>query len=118
MGNIPGEGGVPMSALVPQATWQLPADVLALAAQLGVSASLDPLLEATRRIYPTARSIQVRAEQDPEIANDRYIVFEVCVPQEDISDYHQAQRRWTEELFRICPPVRSIPFCLFLIPVG
>jgi hypothetical protein len=33
-------------------TWQWPADVLAFAARNQVSAYLDPLLEATGRLFP------------------------------------------------------------------
>ena len=47
--------------------WQWPADVLDFAARSQVAGYLDPLLEATRRLFPTARDLRVMLEADPEI---------------------------------------------------
>jgi hypothetical protein len=77
-----------MSTLsVPRTAWQWPADVLAFAAQHQVQATLDPLLEATRQVFPTARSVRLFLELDPEIRDDRHIVFEVQVPHQILPSY-------------------------------
>jgi len=99
-------------------TWQWPADVLTFAAQHQVAAYLDPLLAATRQVYPTAQSARVFLEDDPEIRDDWHIVFEVRVPQVDIPDYVAAVHSWTREMFRICPAPLVCIFRLTLLPVA
>ena len=83
--------------------WQWPADVLEFAAQRQVSAYLDPLLEATRRLYPTARLLRVRVEQDPELRDERWILIEVFAPAADVPSITPAVHAWNNEVFRICP---------------
>jgi len=95
----------------------LPADVLDFAARHQVDTYLDPLVVATRQVYPTAHSLRVFLEDDPEIRDDWHIVIEVEVPQADIPHYVQAQHRWTDELYRICPAPRVCLFRLTLIPL-
>jgi hypothetical protein len=90
---------VPVSPLAH--TW--PADVLAFAVQNKVDAYLDPLLDATLKLFPTARSIENFLEDDPEIRDDTYIVFEVRVPRTDVPDFVQMQHAWIDELNRVCP---------------
>jgi hypothetical protein len=108
-----------MSTLsAPRTAWQWPADVLAFASQHQVQAHLDPLLEATRQVFPTARSVRVSLELDPEIRDDRHIVFEVQVPQKNVPSYVKAQDFWTDELYRLCPAPLVCLFRLALIPVG
>jgi hypothetical protein len=43
---------------VTETAWQWPADVLAFAADSQVQEYLEPLLEATRRVYPTLRTLK------------------------------------------------------------
>jgi hypothetical protein len=108
-----------MSALVPtsaQASWQWPADVLEFARSAGVEARLQPLLDATRQLFPTAWSLRVSVEDDPEIRDDRHIVLEAEVPAAAISDHVTVKRFWNEELLRICPPALSCTFRLILTP--
>jgi hypothetical protein len=108
-----------MSTLVPgPKTWPWPTEVLDFAHRHQVAAYLDPLLEATRQVFPTARELKVLLEADPELRDDWHIVFEVCVPSADLTDYLQAQHRWTGELYRICPAPLVGTFRLTLVPVG
>jgi hypothetical protein len=107
-----------MSAVIPPVTsWTWPPEVLDFARRQQVAAYLDPLLDAIRRLFPTAQSVRVFVEGDPDIRDDYHIVFEVAVPHHDIPDYVQARRRWTEELFRICPRPLVCTFRFILIPV-
>ena len=104
-----------MSAPLPAvAAWQWPADVLEFAAKENVRQYLDPLLEATRRVFPTARDIQVSLEADPEIRDDWHIVFDVRVPNLSPSEGLAAQNRWNTELFRCCPAPLVCTFRLAL----
>jgi hypothetical protein len=92
-------------ALVPRdaTAWQWPADVLDFAARHQVDRYLHPLLEAIRQLFPTAQSLKVFLEGDPELHDVWQIVFEVEVPQADVPDYIKARHSWSNELFRICP---------------
>jgi len=107
-----------MSVLSTATTWQWPADVLDFAARHQLDSYLDPLLAATRKVYPTARSLRVSLELDPELRDEWSIVFDVDVPQTDIPNYVSALRRWSDELFRICPAPLVCTFRLVLTPVG
>ena len=80
----------------------LPAEVSAFADEQGVAAYLPAVLERTRRVFPAARRLAVLVADDPEIPDDRHIVFEVDVPL-TVPEALAAERRWSEELFQICP---------------
>jgi hypothetical protein len=41
---------------------------------------------------PTAQSISIRLEEDPEIRDDYHLVFEVRVPRADVPDFGAAKR--------------------------
>jgi hypothetical protein len=99
------------------ATWPWPMEVLDFAARHQVDSCLDPLLTATRRVYPTLRSLRVSLERDPELRDEWHILFEVEVPKSDLPHYVQAQHAWGEELFRLCPAPLVCNFSLALIPV-
>jgi hypothetical protein len=80
----------------------LPPEVSAFAEEQGVGAYLLGVLELTRRVFPDARRFTVLVEDDPEIAGDRHIVFELDVPL-TIPQSLAAEWCWSEELFRLCP---------------
>jgi hypothetical protein len=107
-----------MSALVPTTpTWQWSPEVLQFAASRQVAPYLDPFLEATRKVFPTARELKVFVEADRELRDVTWIVFEAYVPQVDIPNYLDAKHRWSDELGRICPGPLVTTFALTLIPV-
>jgi hypothetical protein len=56
-----------------------PADVVAFAAANKVEDCLQPLLEATHRIFPTARFVKVEIDDDPELRDQRHILYNVQV---------------------------------------
>lgn len=89
-------------------------EVLAHAAEVGVAAYLEPVLEMTRRLFPAARRVGVLVEDDPEIAGVRFLVIEVDVAGLDPNQAAGAQRQWTQELFRCCPSTHVNYFCLGL----
>jgi len=104
-----------MSVLSSTPTWTWPADVLAFAAEQRVDSYLEPLREATVRLFPMAKKIAVSLELDPEIRDLRWIVFEVGARDADIPDYVAAMRAWHDELFRICPARLTHNFCQNLV---
>ena len=89
-----------------------PADVLAFAAERGVTEYLVPLYELTRRCFPGAE-VTITQENDYEIAGLGWIVFEVAVygtwPDEP---RRAAYRRWIDEMIRTTPPAARQPFTL------
>jgi hypothetical protein len=104
-----------MSAPATAATqFDWPADVLDFATQQHVGAYLEPLLEATQRIFPTAQRTNVALERDPEIPDDCHITFEVRVPGVSPSDAAEGRNRWIRELFSFCPTPLTCVFRLFL----
>jgi hypothetical protein len=109
---------IPLAAHSPVIPWQWPTDVLEFAAQRQVGAYLDPLLEATRRLFPTARVVQVQVHQDPEMRDERWLLFEVHVPHTDVPDFVKAIHAWDDELFRICPAPLAVNFSIYLSRVS
>jgi hypothetical protein len=100
-------------ASVPATSYPWPADVLAFAAKQKVDQYLQPLLEATRAMFPTGQ-IKVLFECDAEYSDWQYIVFEVHVPKADIPDFLAADTRWRWETIRICPPDAQMAFVFSL----
>jgi hypothetical protein len=80
----------------------VPPEVHAFAAEAGVAPYLPAVLELLSRTFPTARRFAVLVEDDPEIANDRHIVFEVDVPL-DGPQARAVKRQWNDGLFACCP---------------
>ena len=89
-------------------------EVLAFAAEHQAQDCLQPLLEVTHRIFPTARFVRVRVADDPELHDNRQILFHVQVAGLSLDEARTADNRWTQEFFRICPPLRKFLFCLLL----
>jgi hypothetical protein len=98
-------------------TYPWPADLLAFAVRNRVDAYLEPHLAVVRKLFPTAASVRVFLEPDPEIRDCWYIVFEVKVPKDDVADYVAAKRLWYDAKSRIYPATPVCSFCLTLIPV-
>jgi hypothetical protein len=92
-----------------------PADIVAFAIANGAELCLQPMLEATQRLFSTAAFVKVSLEVDPELRDNTRIMFHVQVT--GLSSYEQwqeAHTRWGQEHFRICPPLRAILFGLWL----
>jgi hypothetical protein len=80
----------------------IPDDVVSFAQEQGVEQYLSPVIELARQVYSSATRFDVFVEDDPEIANDRHIVFRLAVPL-DLLESREADRRWHEGVFRIVP---------------
>jgi hypothetical protein len=101
-----------MSTLTTPTAWS--AEVLAFAAQRQLAMYLDPLLQVSRRLFPTAESIEVTLESDPALVDHQRVVFDVRVPKPDVADFVQAVHRWSAEAFQLCPSPQAYTFCLIL----
>jgi hypothetical protein len=93
-----------------------PAEVAAFAAEVGVTESLPRVLEMTRRVFPTARRLEVLLVEDAEVEDDWRIVFEVEGPL-TWQEAARAQDRWCRELFQCCPAAHACYFILGMRPV-
>lgn len=78
-------------------------EVMAFAIASRVADYLNPLWRAIHRIFPTARWVRVLIDDDPEIRDDRHILFEVKVPDVGLEGARRGRNAWIEELFRVCP---------------
>jgi hypothetical protein len=74
---------------------------------------LEPLLEATRRVFSTARKMKVSLGCDSEIANDWHIVFDFEVPRQDVPNFVEGLHQWNREAFSICPAPLICTFRLY-----
>jgi hypothetical protein len=81
------------------------------AAERGATDYLTPIYELTRRCFPGADIIVVQ-ENDYEIADLDWIVFEVDVHDWDFDRYRTAKTHWITELVRSVPPDARQPFVL------
>jgi hypothetical protein len=97
-----------------ETTPTLPADVIAYAAEHGVEQFLLPHLEITKRHFPSARRIMVVLEEDPEIANMRYIVYWVEVSGLGVSQAVEAHHAWVRDSLQCCSPPIDSPFVLHM----
>ncbi|MGH7171730.1 MAG: hypothetical protein ACRELG_15750 [Gemmataceae bacterium] len=89
----------------------IPPEVVAFAREEGVEKYLPELIEWARQVYPSATRFDVFTEDDPEIANDRHIVFELDVPL-TVEQALAADRQWHRGVFRIVPAPRVCVFRL------
>ncbi len=80
----------------------VPAEVWAFAWEQGVEQYLPALIELARQTYPGATRFDIFTEDDPEIANDRHIVFELDVPL-SVEQALEADQRWHDGVFGIVP---------------
>ena len=91
-----------------------PADVVAFAAAYQAEDCLQPLLEATHRIFPAAQSVKVSVEEDPELRDNTQIVFRVRVAGLSLDQSRAARRQWHDAMLSVFRPTRKLLFCLLL----
>lgn len=100
--------------MTPTKTLPLPAispEVRAFAIDRGVEAYLANLVAAVRRIFPASR-IDVVVQDDPELSNNRQIVFEVDDHGRSVDEIMATKYQWFDELIRCCPSTHTHVFCL------
>ena len=78
-------------------------DLLAYAVHRQVEQYLQPMLDASQRIFPNARSIWVTLDPDPEIRDLSFITYNVRIPSMPGAEALSLQRLWTDELVRLRP---------------
>ena len=90
---------------------ELSANVVQLAAKLGVTAYLPQVLEMTRAVFPEAR-LEVEVEDDPEVADEVCLAIIVRNSVEDAHELFQISSSWHRRLFDCCPAYLSAAFRL------
>ncbi len=86
-------------------------EVLAFAAERGVTDYLPTVLDMTRRIFPGMIQ-RVTVEEDPSIADNRQVIVSVNVGDMDGNQMFETSHHWGGELFRCCPATHGHVFCL------
>jgi hypothetical protein len=84
-----------------------PADVLEFAAKQGIADRLEPLRQATFRLFPTGR-LKIMFKPDPECKELDAIVYTVTVNLAEVPDRREADRLWSEELRALMPRPSTI----------
>jgi hypothetical protein len=100
-----------MPATTKKQAW--PADVLEFARASKVEGYLDPLLQATRVLFPTG-VIRVYLHHDPELSGVTFIVYHTRVPLQDVPDFKEANCNWSDSLLRIVPLHLGVVFAQLL----
>src|SRR4051812_23987378 len=105
---------VPLPSARPPLTEPWSTEVLEFAAQRGVTDYLEPMLDATLRVFPTARRIEVHVERDPEFSSDDGILFLIHIAATAIPDSEVvgAFRAWNRATSDCCP---APLICTFLL---
>src|SRR5262245_27812906 len=94
--------------------WTWSPEVLEFARANGVAQYLDPLLDATRRIFSHARWLKVYLSYDPEYPDWQTILFDVGVEPMPKDVRRQLDRQWGKEWQRIYEYPREPIFGLLL----
>jgi hypothetical protein len=89
-------------------------EVVAFAREHQGEHCLQPLLEATHRLFPSARFVEVSVVEDPELRDNTQIVFHVRVGGLPGDEVRTAEKQWLQESRGLYPPLRKILFCLRL----
>ncbi len=90
------------TATTKKTDWIWPQDVLSYALEHGFDQYLDPLMEMTKRIFPSARQIAISLEPDWEIPDLWFVVFHVEVVDMSPEKASESQWEWCGELPREC----------------
>jgi len=88
-------------------------EVRTFAQEMGVSAYLSGVVQATRDVFPQ-REILLRVEAEPDRATNAEIVLNVDVDGLSASEIRALERRWVAEFFQNCPIEHAHFFCLSL----
>ena len=91
----------------------IPQDVLAFAAEKGVTEYLPGVLELTRRAFPGA-PFAISVEEDAEIEDYKQILFDVTVGDLTVEQLMAAEEQWTAGIFRVCPSTHVVYFNLMV----
>lgn len=91
--------------------WTIPAEVQAFAEEQGIRNCLPTLVEATERVFPSARRRAIVLEPDPEIPDLHFVVVEVDVPFSN-EEALRARRQWHDAIRQCCSATPRYAFCL------
>ena len=86
-------------------------EVLAFAAEKGVTEYLPAVLELARRVFPTV-PLTVHLEEDPEIEDWCHIMIDAYIDGLEVEELVAAESQFTEGLFQVCPSTHVLVFGL------
>ncbi len=91
----------------------IPPEVRTFAHEQGVEQHLPGLIDLSHRVFPEASRFEILLDDDPDIPDDRHIVFRLAVPI-GVPESLAADREWIEGLNRLCPKALVCVFRLSL----
>lgn len=89
----------------------IPTEVLAFAAEKGVSRYLGPVVDLARRAFP-ASTLTVSLGQDAEDESHQYVALDVEVGGWEVEELLVAQRTWSSGASQVCPSRHAVYFVL------
>lgn len=92
-------------------------EVEKFAAEKGVDQFLPAVWEMTTQMFPSALRTRLYVEEDPEIADQKYLVVDVEIAGLSDAEYCARQQSWVRRMLVICPPPIDSPFILRLFPL-
>ncbi len=78
-------------------------EVKAFARERGLMPHLPAILDVLCRVFSDANRIVAEVHEDPEIADLRWLLFEVEVPWKNSKRALQAREEWHDALAALCP---------------
>ena len=91
----------------------VPPEVRAFAHEQAVEQYLPEVIALSHQLFPEASRYQILLDSDPEIPDERHIVFRLAVSL-DVPESLAADQRWIEGLTRLCPKAQVCVFRLSL----
>jgi hypothetical protein len=109
-----GNGAAAANLAGTQDTPVWPEEVLAVAQHQQLRELLDPMLKATREIFPTASWIKIYSQTDYQDPHEKNIVFDVEAAGLDAPQARAARYAWIAEMHRLRPSPFIYHFLLLL----
>jgi hypothetical protein len=103
------------TAVLPDPT--LSPEVLAFAAEKGVSAYLPAVAAMTRRLFPQQR-IDVLVKEDPELSYNTQITFEVDDAGLVEDQVFEGYTQWSRQIGDHCPTTHTHVFTILVAPLS
>ncbi len=92
----------------------IPPDVQKFAEEVGAASYLPGVLAFVRRIIPPEYPVRVMLDCDAEVAEERYVLFDVPSGTLTADEMFTLYRRWSGDIVHYCPASHTYYFRLLL----
>jgi hypothetical protein len=87
-------------------------DVAEFATAKGIADSLPFLADVTMRLFPEYTRLEVFVEDDPELPDFHFVVFQVSIPLLSVEDRDARRHEWNRTMLQHCPLRADVVFLL------